>query len=195
MQTSLIIVDNFYNNPDETRKWVLEQPFNVTGNYPGQRTTPVHHWTDLKDTIQGIVEKPGGKITKWDYDYTTAFQYTTKKDSSWIHPDHTTMWAGVCYLTPDAPVSGGTGLFKHKKTGWERAPRLNDGSYDMKKMKKHTDKDSRDFSKWDMSAMVGNIYNRLVLYRGDMFHSSLDYFGKDKNDGRLFQTFFFNTQH
>jgi len=65
----------------------------------------------------------------------------------------------------------------------------------MKKMKKHTDKDSRDFSKWDMSAMVGNIYNRLVLYRGDMFHSSLDYFGKDKNDGRLFQTFFFNTQH
>ena len=65
----------------------------------------------------------------------------------------------------------------------------------MKKMKKHTDPDSRDFSKWDMTAKVGNVYNRLVLYRGDMFHSSLDYFGKDLKDGRLFQTFFFNTQY
>ena len=54
---------------------------------------------------------------------------------------------------------------------------------------------SRDFSKWDMTAMVGNVYNRLVLYRGDLFHSSLDYFGNDKHDGRLFQTFFFNTEY
>jgi hypothetical protein len=46
-----------------------------------------------------------------------------------------------------------------------------------------------------MTAKVGNIYNRLVLYRGDMFHSSLDYFGKDLKDGRLFQTFFFNTEY
>ena len=45
-----------------------------------------------------------------------------------------------------------------------------------------------------MTAMVGNVYNRLVLYRGDMFHRSLEYFGNDKNDGRLFQTFFFNTE-
>jgi len=195
MQTSLIIVDNFYNNPDETRKWVLEQPFNVTGNYPGQRTTPVHHWTDLKDTIQGIVEKPGGKITKWDYDYTTAFQYTTKKDSSWIHPDHTTMWAGVCYLTPDAPVSGGTGLFRHKETGLERPPRLENGNLDDDWLKEHCWPHSRDFSKWDMTAMVGNVYNRLVLYRGDLFHSSLDYFGESLEDGRLFQTFFFDTQY
>ena len=190
METNLIITDNFYTDPDKVREWVLEQPFDVRGNYPGQRTKPVHDWADLKETIQKIVFNAGGLITGWEYDYTTAFQY-----SSWIHADHTTGWAGVCYLTPNAPVSGGTGLFKHKKTGWEKAPRLKDGSYDMKKMKKHTDPDSRDFSKWDMTAKVGNVYNRLVLYRGDMFHSSLDYFGKDLKDGRLFQTFFFNTQY
>jgi hypothetical protein len=46
-----------------------------------------------------------------------------------------------------------------------------------------------------MTAMVGNVYNRLVLYRGDLFHSSLDYFGEGLNDGRLFQTFFFNTEY
>ena len=193
MNTNLIITDNFYQNPDETRKWVLKQDFGVIGNFPGQRTAPVG-WGGLRNSIQGIVKHAAGNITRWDTEYTESFQYTTKKDSSWIHADYTTMWAGVLYLSPDAPASGGTGLFKHKETGYERAPRLIDGSYDLEKMKK-TDVDSRDFSKWDMTAMVGNIYNRLVLYRGDMFHTSLDYFGKDKNDGRLFQTFFFDTEY
>ena len=193
MNTNLIITDNFYNNPDETREWALSQDFGVRGNFPGQRTIPVG-WPGLRTSIQGIVKQAAGNITRWDTEYTETFQYTTEKDSSWIHADYTTMWAGVLYLTPNAPTSGGTGLFKHKETGYERAPRLENGSYDLEKMKK-TDIDSRDFSKWDMTAMVGNLYNRLVLYRGDMFHSSLDYFGKDKNDGRLFQTFFFDTEY
>ena len=82
METNLIITDNFYTDPDKVREWVLEQPFDVRGNYPGQRTKPVHDWTDLKETIQKIVFNAGGLITGWDYDYTTAFQYTTEKDSS-----------------------------------------------------------------------------------------------------------------
>ena len=57
------------------------------------------------------------------------------------------------------------------------------------------DKDSQNMKAWDMTAMVGNVYNRLVLYRGDMFHRSLEYFGNDKFDGRLFQTFFFDTEY
>ena len=34
----VIIVDNFYTNPDEVRAFALEQDFNVDGNYPGHRT-------------------------------------------------------------------------------------------------------------------------------------------------------------
>jgi hypothetical protein len=45
-----------------------------------------------------------------------------------------------------------------------------------------------------MTDRLGNIYNRLVLYRGGLYHVSLDYFGKDMNDGRLFQVFFFSTE-
>jgi len=193
MQTNLIITDNFYNNPDGTRAWVLEQPFEVRGNFPGQRTKPVHDW-GLQELIGDIVRHAGGEITYFNDPYTTAFQYTIANDNSWIHADHTTTWAGVCYLTPGAPASGGTGIFRHKETGWEVAQRLEDGSYDPKATA-ITDKDAGDYSKWDMTTNVGNIYNRLVLYRGDMFHRSLDYFGKDRYDGRLFQTFFFNTEY
>jgi len=193
MQTSLIITDNFYNEPDEIRKYALAQEFETRGNFPGQRTKPVHHW-DCKEVIQRIIQSHGGEITYFGDAYTTAFQYTTEKDSSWIHADQTTNWAGVLYLTPDAPANGGTGLFRHKETGWETAPRLKNGNYDQKGLDK-VNADARNYDAWEMTAMTAPIYNRLVLYRGDMFHTSLEYFGKDKYDGRLFQTFFFDTEY
>jgi len=55
-------------------------------------------------------------------------------------------------------------------------------------------KDNAIDVKWELVDRIGNVYNRLVLYRGDHFHISLDYFGQDLYDGRLFQTFFFNTE-
>ena len=194
METNFIITDDFYQDVDSVREFALNQPFDVKGNYPGQRTKTFWDWPGVKDSIQHIVRNAGGNITWYESEYTSSFQYTTKKDSSWIHPDHTTNWAAVCYLTPDAPASGGTGLFRHKETGMMRPPRLEDGKYDEEFLKKHIYPDSRDFSKWDMTGMVGNVYNRLVMYRGDLFHSSLDYFGTNRNNGRLFQTFFFNTE-
>jgi hypothetical protein len=54
--------------------------------------------------------------------------------------------------------------------------------------------ETQDMTKWEMTDMIGNCYNRLALYRGDMFHTSLDYFGSTPQDGRLFQLFFFDTQ-
>ena len=49
-------------------------------------------------------------------------------------------------------------------------------------------------TKWELVDKLGNLYNRLVIYRGDLYHMSLDYFGRDLQTGRLFQTFFFNTE-
>jgi hypothetical protein len=194
METNLIITDDFYQNPDEVREYALSQEFSVRGNYPGQRTSPVFY-DGLKNSIQYIIQQAGGKITQFEeFDYNTAFQYTTIEDKSWIHADQTTKWAGVCYLTPTAPITAGTALYKHKETGLYKAATNPDGSYNKELMDKIYEEDCNDVSKWEMVDIVGNKYNRLVLYRGDLFHSSLDYFGTSKYDGRLFQTFFFNTE-
>jgi hypothetical protein len=53
----------------------------------------------------------------------------------------------------------------------------------------------QDMTKWDMVDRLGNLYNRLVLYRGDTYHTSLDYFGSNAIDARLFQLFFFDTEY
>lgn len=192
MNVNAICVDNFYNDVDDVRKMALNMEFGVRGNYPGQRTVPIYN-EGVKNIIGNIIRPYAGEITRWETEYTGAFQYTTQRDRSWIHADQTTSWAGVIYLTPDAPLSGGTGLFRHKETGLEVAPKLANGEYDEAIMRKIYE-DSQDMTKWEMTNFIGNVYNRLILYRGDIFHTSLDYFGKDMHDGRLFQTFFFDTQ-
>ena len=120
MRVNSIVVDDFYINPWEVRDFALKQEFAVRGNYPGQRTVSFLN-DSLKQTIQGVVGPFAGNVTYWSEDqYTGAYQYTVATDRSWIHADSTTDWAGVCYLTPEAPLSSGTGLFRHIKTGRSR---------------------------------------------------------------------------
>lgn len=192
MGVSLIIVDDFYNNVDDVREFALQQDFNVDGNYPGHRTISFIN-DSIKEAINNIVSPYAGKVVWWGDNYTGAYQYTTQHDRSWIHADQTTKWAGVCYLTPNAPYSSGTGLFRHKDSGLRAAVRNPDGTFDQDILNA-VYKDSRDMTKWELLDVVGNVYNRLVIYPGDLFHMSLDYFGTDRYDGRLFQTFFFNTE-
>ena len=192
MGVSLIIIDNFYNNVDDVREFALQQNFNVDGNYPGHRTISFIN-DSIKEAINNIVSPYAGKVVWWGDNYTGAYQYTTQHDRSWIHADQTTKWAGVCYLTPNAPYSSGTGLFRHKASSLRAAVRNPDGTFDQDILDA-VYKDSRDMTKWELLDVVGNVYNRLVIYPGDLFHMSLDYFGTDRYNGRLFQTFFFNTE-
>lgn len=180
MNLELLIIDNFYENPDSVRNYALSQDFSVKGNYPGSRTKPY-----LPDDVKSCIEywmAFAGPVTHWfeDQGYTGAFQLATAQDRTWIHADHHNVWAGVCYLTPDAPFTGGTALYRHKETGEFR--------------RTNKDHDGYDYTKWDQFDRIGNKYNRLIIYRGDLFHASLDYFGNSKETGRLFQTFFFNTE-
>jgi hypothetical protein len=193
MQISAYIIDDFYSDVDSVREFALQQDFSVRGNYPGPRTESFLN-DSIKETIEGVVSPFYGNVIYWsDEQYTGAYQYTTSRDRSWIHADQTTKWAGVCYLTPDAPLSSGTGLFRHIPTGLTMAPRNDDGSYNQELLSEIY-KDSQDMTKWELVDRLANKYNRLVLYRGDHFHMSMDYFGQDLYDGRLFQTFFFNTE-
>jgi hypothetical protein len=192
---NLIIIDNFYENPEEVRNFALLQMFEESKNdYPGKRTIPFLS-EELKNKIQLIVEPFGGKIIKFSNnnndDYNGCFQYATSCDKTWIHHDALEIgvlnWGGVIYLSPDAPLSSGTGFFKYIDGTMN--------SFEEKIIDSDCKKYSKDYSKWELVDKVGNIYNRLVLFNSSRFHASLDYFGKNKNDGRLFQVFFFTTKN
>lgn len=180
MNLDLMIIDNFYSNPDEVRSFALSQEFDVIGNFPGARTKSFLT-LEIKSAIQHWMNF-AGKITTWfeDSGYSGSFQIATAEDRTWIHTDYNNMWAGVCYLTPDAPISSGTAFYRHNATGHYRSVEESYEAY--------------DYTKWNKVDVIGNKFNRLIIYRGDLFHASLDYFGNNLQSGRLFQTFFFNTE-
>jgi hypothetical protein len=186
---NLLVIDNFYSNAMETREFILTQEFLVRGNYPGQRTISFAN-QDLKNIIEGYIGNFAGKIIDWpegNDTYNGAFQYTTSRDKTWIHTDAYNNWAGVLYLTPDAPVSSGTRIYRY-----------NDGTrFEEDKIRNNKDlidKYSQDYTKWEVVDQLGNIFNRLILFNSKQFHASQDYFGTSKEDGRLFQVFFFSTE-
>ena len=92
------------------------------------------------------------------------------------------------YLTPGAPVTAGTGFYRFKNGI------RTEGDASTFGCKEVTDKFSQDYTKWELVDQIGNIFNRLVLFNSKQFHASMDYFGTSKEDGRLFQVFFFTTE-
>ena len=198
MHTSAIIIDNFYSDPELERDYALSLDYNREGNYPGMRTDNIPLSKSVKEIIANAIRHSSGDIIKTT-GATGSFQYTTCFERSWIHNDGEG-WAGVCYLTPDAPVSAGTGLFRHIRTGistsplWDRTSYPNCEFEDKQAISEELDNDCNDITKWELVTSMGNVFNRLILYRQELYHMSLDYFGNSIDDGRLFQVFFFNTE-
>lgn len=178
---NVIIYDNFFRDPDAIRKFALSQDFPITGNYPGRRTksfaSPEH-----KAFFESILRK---KITYWPTDnYNGSFQYTLESQKSWIHRDNTD-YSAMVYLTPNAPLRGGTETYQHKLTKGVFANTHNE---------KFLAADTNNFGAWDILDSVANVYNRLVIFNGRQSHMSGKYFGDDINTGRLFLIFFFDVE-
>lgn len=186
MKTNLIVIDNFYSKPDEVRNFALQQEFNIEGNFPGKRTKS-HILEHTKNCIQEIVEfHTKSPISYWPVDdYNGAFQYTTQYDRSWYHIDTATNWAGIVFLSPNAPLSGGTSFYCSK---------VDNTMYSETNKTNILMKFSKDHTKWECVDKVGNIYNRLILFNSKRYHISDHYWGEGIEDGRLFQTFFFSTK-
>ncbi len=71
-------------------------------------------------------------------------------------------YAGLIYMTPNAPLEFGTTLLFQNPT---------------------------------RSVEIGNVYNRLICYPGNITHGPTDLFGTDVNNGRLTLTFFINREN
>jgi len=129
----------------------------------------------------------------------TSFQIVEEKyDCGLIHQDGNVVFAGIIYLSPDAPLNSGTSIFRKNnqfnQKDYDEAMLLND-----KKLKSNNQSDYDYHKMFDEVVTVNNVYNSLVLFEGDTYHAANKFFGSSINDARLTQTFFVNrvdaTQH
>jgi hypothetical protein len=116
MTRQLIVVDDFYSNPEEVRKQALQMSFGSTGYFPGRRTAP-YMTPGVQATLETLV---GSRMTRWT-NFHGSFQYTLENHTSWVHFDEA-HWSALVYLTPDAPLNSGTRFYQHIETRLTEMP-------------------------------------------------------------------------
>jgi hypothetical protein len=200
---SALILDNFLPYADIVRSWALTHPYytaqeftemyNSHTDWPGRRTL---HVADLDKSYADAVLTQIANIAQQYFRVSNAsirsyFQLSTQADGdSWVHQDNDTDLAAVLYLSPDAPVTSGTTLYKcNDPAEWTSYMVDQEGYNTLKTINtvERTDLYNRLFTPVDV---VGNVYNRLIMYPGITYHKSNKYFGNTLADGRLTQVFF-----
>ena len=174
MNIDCMIISDFLDNPDKVREFLIEEKVDFyrkgEDRFPGSRTS----FAD--EGYQKMVNEKLDKILpfKWEMNMNTSsycFQLCLEGDESWIHVDKT-KWAGILYLTPDAPLDSGTIIYTE----------------DFDNVLRETNAIP------STTTMVGNVYNRLLLLRGYSLphRSNIAGFGDCLENGRLTQVFFFD---
>ena len=180
---SFIVIDNIYKDPDSIRNFALSQNFVYhPNNHKGRRTDETFRFEGLKELFE---KKLGVSIKNWDYYGTNGcFQICIAGEQLVYHFDGQE-YAGVLFLTKDAPPNSGTTFYRSIHTKKMTV----DNNYESNIVFKNGFLDSSHFEVVDV---VGNVYNRLVLFNAKFIHSASSYFGNSIENGRLFQLFFFD---
>lgn len=191
-------MDNFLADPMAMRTHALGLEYQADNRYfRGQRSIKKFPWECVKTTCERLL---GLRIRGWTENPTNGvFQFCVGGDQLVYHSDMNS-YAAVLYLTPDAPPSAGTTLYRSKllkarcveecfqqdqPTGYVTPQMVAKQMYEGKLL---------DRTAWEQVDVFGNLFNRLVVWDAKLVHAASDYFGTCKEDGRLFQMFFFDAE-
>ena len=197
---NIIIIDDFYENPDEVRKFALESDYPDPGStytYPGRNSSRSYYSDDVHQKFESIFKCK--LIAGPNNGY---FRLSLEKDSfkQDVHVDPGQLWGSVLFLnTPDQCIDeGGTSFWKHKISNSEFCP-LSDAQANLYGFQNANQAwrttvygDGLDRDKWIRYLLCPMKYNRLVIFRTDMWHSHTYNFGDCLENGRLVQLSFFN---
>lgn len=122
MQTSIIIVDDFLNNPEEVRRQALALDYpDQKGIFPGRNSLQRLQIDGLSQVVSHLVGEP--LVPAPPNQSHAKCRLTTASDQGLgrVHID-VSDWSGILYLSKREDCVGGTEFFRHKRTGWDRFP-------------------------------------------------------------------------
>lgn len=200
MRTKMLIIEDFYPNPDAVREFALRTSFASAGkyNYPGWQSNKALH----NDALREAFERHLGERIEVDTERYTwgGFRLITEETGALtkVHADVAVDWAAMVYLSPDAPMRAGTGFFRHRKTGLHAPPSDREaremgyedaGEFELEVARR----EMADLDRWELVSSVAPVYNRLLLFRGcEFYHAPLGGFGNSPETARMTHNFFFN---
>lgn len=218
MRTNIVVTDQFYEDPHAVREWALRQryyyPYQSDADVRSGRrpftwmtswfrdasdcpfksspvliraleritgdTVDLDHWRSgfPIDSDGKPLARRDGTSCLWNCSF--HFKPDLGERGQGIHnhvTDHwnsvgTNGWAGLVYLSEEAPLRAGLRL-------WRNLDRTRNFDW------------MTPAENWEMTDDIGNLFNRLILCRGDLPHSGASGWHDQLEHGRLYQTFFF----
>ncbi len=200
MHSRVIIVDDFYSKPEAVRAFALRARYADISptDYPGFASKETIDSRGIGERFAQLIGSPLNidlsRFTWGGFRFITAESGKKPK----VHADTAVDWAGMVYLTPDAPVSAGTAFYRHRATGLDTPPTDRQArAWDYADAAEFDDKviraDKGELSKWEQIAHIAPVFNRLILFRGgEFYHAPLGGCGDSSGTARLTHIFFFN---
>ena len=205
MRKSVIVIDDFYEDPDAIRELALRQRWTRKegATYPGREAiVPGRDWSDararLRSEIDEPVDGPGEKdppFPQGKFRLALASGAETRVDR--VHVDQQ-RWSGVVYLSRDQDCRGGLALYRHRPTGsltWdERWFMTHYGHLYLlpdEQFREGVLAFFRDEEQFEQIGLIPMAYNRAILLMAQVFHGTGEVFGDREERGRLTQHFEF----
>lgn len=199
MHTSLIVVDDFLEDPDALRKAALRLTYPPGENmFPGRNSVQRIDVEGLTQQASRLVGEPLAPRVPSQAHGKCRITLAGDTGKAKVHVD-AAHWSGILYLSRPADCRGGTEFFRHLATNSDRAPH-NDaearamGYPTAKEMTREIlERDGTEDSAWEMTMRVPMRYNRLILLRPWLWHTAGETFGDRPENGRLVYLLFFES--
>lgn len=174
----VVVVDNFYANPDLVRQLALTIPptqhKNTVNRLTGSRINASYDLVHLGPAYEYLITKywpersrhiPESSIAQG---FTRATFMVNVVHAQWIEPrvphvdcQMTEFWASGIYLNTEDESSGGTGFWSHR--GDVHTPvSMQDSPQNQLLTHSHGD--------WELLGVVPMVYNRMIVYPQNVLH-------------------------
>jgi hypothetical protein len=186
---NIIVVDNFYSNPDLVREYAIENlNFESSDYHRGMRSSDSFILNGTKERFEQILGKP---ILNWNNpSYANGkFQFCTSLDPIVYHTDIQS-YAAMVFLTPNAPLQSGTATYRSIYTNSIKID--NDDTHAKAFKGLSNDLNFYDKTSFEVVDSIANIYNRLIIFDSKNIHAAVNYFGDTIYNSRFFHLFFFD---
>lgn len=187
-----LVVDEFFEEPYELRRWALAKGFK-------EEISPVDNMT-----YKGVCKDPPwifrqeaevrlSYLMRSPSSIKLAFLRLTmerqvEKDRRIVHLDHAYgQYVCTVYLNDVFPYGSGTWILKHAGTGMETLPKT--------KVELETwEHDCNNLEMWNITGMADMEFNRTIIMPTQFFHASkpVNGFGKTEAEGRMVFVAFFD---
>ena len=180
----VVICEDFYKYPFSVFKTSIETGY--ISNWPhGARSVIFNNEHIIPNIVKHLPHSSDTSVQFKPVGSSGSFLRHTKNSyGRWNHVDTSqshSMWAAVIYTHPFPILESGTNLNSYINTSYKHI-----NSYSEEEKDLH----AKDHNRWFKNIYISNVFNKLVVYSGNSFHTPAQHFGHTLFNCRNVNTFF-----